>query len=126
MRNCEFCLIIFHPRPQVKNPRACPDLLCQKKRQRTNEREWRAAHAKDPDPGYHRIRRRQRISLLQKISRSILECIEVGGRFLNRRYDAAELGQILDELTLRLGIRRANKLCLSDFSKNAEGLGCDP
>ncbi len=116
MHCCEFCSASFQPRPQVKNPRACAESSCQRKRQRANEREWRTRHSVAPGSDYHRIRRRQRHKLLKEISRRIFECIEVGSRFLNRSFNEVELQHQLSDFSLQLGIRRANKLCLFDLS----------
>ena len=80
------------------------------KRQSVNEREWRVKNDQVSDPAYHRIRRRQRRHFLAKIIQHLLECIEVGGRFLNRAFNTQDLKDILDDFISGLGVRRANKL----------------
>ena len=110
MHNCEFCNTQFESRPQVKNPRACSKEICQKKRQRFNEREW---HLKNPgyaDKKYHQIRREQRKKKLELILQSIMKCLEVGKDFLEINVSVNNFNGILRKFLFELGIRNANKL----------------
>jgi len=120
---CEFCHTEYRPRPQVKNPRACNNHLCQKKRQLANEREWRERHKDLADKEYHRVRREQRRRKLQAISDSILKCLEVGSQFLNRSVDRAALSDIFTAFLFELGIRRANKFWQLDMIPDVAMLG---
>ena len=65
MHQCEFCGASFCPRPQVKKPRACGRLGCQKKRQKSNELDWRNRNLTQSDPQYHRLRKLARLKQLK-------------------------------------------------------------
>ena len=110
MCTCEFCHSEFRPRPQVKNPRACPG--CQKTRQRSNENDWRKRNPKYSDPVYHKLQRELRKKRLIAVAKSLSECIRVGKVMLGLSLGMGELGLVLTEFLQQLGIRRVNKLCL--------------
>jgi len=118
VHRCEFCPTEYEPRPQVKNPRACPNAKCQQKRQGTNEKAWRERHTHLSGGEYHRVRRKQRRRKLEAIAVLILKCLEVGARFLNQRLDREGLSVFFTEFLSELGIRRANKLWRSDSDHN--------
>jgi hypothetical protein len=52
----------------------------------------------------------------------MMDCLEVGSRFLNRPFDAATLRQILDVFISDLGLRRANKLCRFTIDNDPVGM----
>ena len=119
---CEFCQVEFKARPQVKNPRACHKLKCQRRRQRLNEKTWREKSGLTSDPKYHQIRRLQRRRLIEEIVREIVKCLEIGGRFFGRRFDAHGFSAILSKFIFELGLRRANKFCDFRITINSQSL----
>ena len=86
VHQCEFCRASFHPRPQVKNPRACNRQDCQKKRQSSNELEWREKSGTQSDPKYHSIRKEARLKQLRVISLAVTDCFKKGATFLKEQF----------------------------------------
>lgn len=109
MKCCEFCLTEFHPRPQVKKPRACSRVECQKLRQIQNEKEWRERNPEYPGEKYYEIKRSQRKRRIQSIAKSLIKCIEVGGKLFGIEIIMEDFSRILEELLFGLGVRRINK-----------------
>ena len=109
MKCCEFCLAEFHPRPQVKNPRACENINCQKVRQRQNEKEWRSKNSEYPGEKYYEIKRVQRIRRIKSVLESLIKCFEVGGKLFGFKIIMEEFSRILEGLLFKLGVRQINK-----------------
>jgi hypothetical protein len=109
MGRCEFCQCNFEHRPQVKNPRACGKLACQRLRQRTNEREWRDRQPLSPGANYHEIRRGQRTRKIKRIAATLTKCFETGRRFLGLDVSIEVFAKILEVALLDLGLRKINK-----------------
>lgn len=109
VHQCEFCGGGFQSRPQVKNPRACLNSVCQQKRQRSNELEWRERNSTRFDPQYHRIRKQSRMKLLRDVSKAISHCLITGARFAGKALAVDLFEAVLFQFLVRLGIRRINK-----------------
>lgn len=123
MKCCEFCLSEFHPRPQVKNPRACQRLECQKLRQIQNEKEWRSRNPDYPGEKYYEINRSQRRRHIRCVVQSMLRCFEVGGKLFGLQIIMEEFSQVLEGFLLGLGVRRINKFWSSTNMSSSDGLG---
>jgi len=106
---CEFCSLEFCPRPQVKHPRACSAITCQKQRQRSNENNWRDRQTDTGLGTYQAVQREHRKQAISRIIEEILRCLGVGRRLagLSEFNDSARA--LLDRIFLRLGIRVVNK-----------------
>ncbi len=111
MHNCNYCHKPFVPRPQVKFPKACNQLNCQKKRQRDNERSWHARRAEKYDHKYHNNRRKYREKLIESYLRKLLEALRVGLLFWGYDFSQERWMDFLRRPFQRLGLRRINKLC---------------
>lgn len=122
MHQCEFCRASFYPRPQVKNPRACLRSECQRKRQRSNELEWRKAHSTQSDPQYHRIRKLARLKQLRALSEWIGRCVETGARFLKKSFSFESTHELLLQFLVSLGIRKINKFWPRSFVQMEQGV----
>ncbi len=109
MYRCEFCHCQFASRPQVKRPRACPEPECQRRRQRTNEREWRERHVGYADAKYHSVRREQRHRRIGAILEVLMKCISVGKDLLGMKIITEEFKEFLARFLLQLGVRQINK-----------------
>ena len=109
MHCCEFCLSDYEVRPQVKNPRACLKPECQGKRQRANEREWRARHLGLYDFRYHAAKREQRTRWIQAIAKLFQKCIQMGANLTGMELRMAEFGNVFEKFLLGLGVRQINK-----------------
>ena len=109
---CSYCHKSFIPRSQVKNPKACSERKCQKRRQRDNEKDWRSRNKGLYDHRYHAIQKRKRLEELKQKAQRILKALEVGGRFLgeNLRFEVVE--RFFFQFLIELGVRQANKLWL--------------
>ena len=111
MTSCEFCRTSYHPRPQVKSPRACPKAACQSQRQRRNEQEWREKNSDRYTAEYFRrwrkqVHRRQRQLLLK-----LMNCLEIGRQFLALdELNLAGLQALLATLIYGLSAGQINKL----------------
>lgn len=68
VHQCEFCGDKFQARPQVKNPRACSKIICQKKRQKSNELEWKQRNPSEFDSLYHRVCKDARVKQIRETS----------------------------------------------------------
>lgn len=110
MHNCNYCHKPFVPRPQVKFPKACKQLNCQKKRQRDNERAWHARCGGKFDRKYHNNRRKYRKKLIETYLRKLLEALKAGLLFLGYSFSEGQWVGFLQEPFRRLGLRRINKL----------------
>jgi hypothetical protein len=117
VHQCEFCGASFHPRHQVKNPRACMRAECQKKRQRSNELEWRQNNAAVSDPQYHHICKLARLKRLRQISELLGRCIRTGAAFLNEKFLFESMQEVLLQFLLELGIRKVNKFWPNAFTQ---------
>lgn len=126
MRTCIFCNTEYLPRAQVKNPKACSNPDCQKKRQGLNEKEWRERNKPLNNKKYHQVRRLQRLHKLSNLAAYIARCLKTGMDMIN-------LGQALPSLhkltswihpfLQEMGIRSANKfwnLEISSFYNELE------
>lgn len=109
MHRCEFCFVMYQPRPQVKRPRACEQ--CQSKRQRSNEKAWHFKHKGQFDAKYYRILKDQRLKALREKSALFREWIEIGRRFMQQSGSLVGLDEFLFQFLTYVGIRRVNKLC---------------
>lgn len=110
MTTCNYCQKQFKPRPQVKHPKACNDLNCQRLRQRDNEQDWHQRHREKYDNRYHdRMSKVRREKMLRYFS-DLLEFFRVGSEFLNVKVNFDEFLPVLKDLCFVLGIRRLNKL----------------
>jgi hypothetical protein len=109
VHQCEFCGASFHPRAQVKNPRACERAECQRRRQRSNELAWRQRNDVVSDPEYHRVCRRARLKRLEQIAVVLSRCLSTGATFLNQKISFESMQGVLLEFILELGIRKINK-----------------
>lgn len=125
MLKCEFCSLSFQPRPQVKKPRACNSKCCQKKRQSSNEKEWRKKNNLMSDPQYHRLRRKLRNEIILKITEQLFACFLVGSRYFKLNINEEILRSHLFKFILLLGIRRANKFCATEIQNNIQNLPSD-
>lgn len=106
---CEFCSLEFRPRPQVKHPRACTAVGCQKQRQRSNENDWRDRQTDGGSGVYQLVRRMARKRAITRIIDKILECLGVGRRIAGYpEFDAPERN-FLHRIFAQLGIRLLNK-----------------
>lgn len=115
--HCEFCSILFHPRPQVKKPRACPN--CQKQRQRLNEKEWHTRNSHLSSMEYHRIYRQQRLERIAILVEALVQSMNVGFQFFDFNFDkklAPNLNQFLIQFLNHLGLRQINKFWPDYFS----------
>lgn len=120
---CEFCHTEYQPRPQVINPRACGQAICQRDRQRANERAWRVDNRHLSSKEYHRVRREQRGRRVHTVAAAILKCIEVGSMFLGQPVDCGAFSKFLIAFLSELGIRRANKFWQIDIVPDVTPLG---
>lgn len=109
VHQCEFCGEGFHSRPQVKNPRACLNRICQQKRQRSNELDWRQRNSTRFDPQYHRICKESRMKQLRDVSKAISHCLITGARFVGKVLSIDLFEAVLFQFLVSLGIRRINK-----------------
>lgn|GEM_PF-1627964 len=124
--NCEFCSILFSPRPQTKNPRACKNNRCQRERQRDNERKWRKRNQSAYDSEYYEIQREKRIRQIESTYHLILKCLKTGSTFLNQQINFNEFIKIFHKIFLSLGVKCINKLCPIDKSNNSNKLTVNP
>ena len=122
MHTCEFCHTQFTPRSQVKTPRACNKDMCQRQRQRDNERSWRERHKHLEDKNYHQIRRHQRRKKIHDIGQLIFKCMAVGREFLGIPIYMENMRTHFIDFLLELGIRRINKLCSLENLSSFRGL----
>lgn len=122
MKNCEFCLSEFEPRPQVKNPRACKHQSCQRQRQRANEKEWRNLQVGYPGENYYQIRKLQRKKRITDVVQSLIKCFEAGRKFFGVDILMEEFSQILEAALFRIGVRRINKFWQAESFINSNHL----
>jgi hypothetical protein len=122
MHCCEFCYCQFTPRNQVKNPRACFEKGCQKKRQRDNEKTWKQKHLAEYDKEYHEIQRNKRNKEIEDILNSLFKCIEIGSKFLAKKIEFENLKAHFTTFIFKLGIRKINKFWNSTEPFNINGL----
>ena len=126
MHCCEFCLVEYEVRPQVKKPRACQKPECQGKRQRLNEREWRDRHRGLYDANYYEVMRERRTERIQSIATSFQKCIQIGVNLTGMDLRMVEFRVVFERFLLRLGVRQINKFWvidnLHDFAGLAVGL----
>jgi len=108
--SCEFCGEKFCPRPQTRNPRACPN--CQADRQKANEKEWRQRNQPiiPPPPEYFVKWRQRRRNLFEDLADSIVYCISVVAPKSGMTIDEAVLSRMLRKLFFALGIRRVKQV----------------
>ena len=66
MHMCNYCHTPFSPRPQVKNPKACPKGDCQKARQRGNEKHWRERNKVHYPKDYYELQRCKRAQAISE------------------------------------------------------------
>ena len=122
VHQCEFCGASFCPRPQVKKPRACARLDCQKKRQRSNELDWRDRNSTRSDPHYHRIRKQARLKQLKSASVIFCRCFSTGATLLGEALSVDDFEEIFFQLLMRLGLRRVNKLWLGGIPQGVSSV----
>ena len=123
MRSCEFCHCEFEHRPQVKSPRACLSLECQRSRQRANEREWRERHPGYADAKYHKIRRQQRAGKIKSTAAALMKCVRVGRELLGIDLAVDVFRDFLERFLFELGVRQINKFCVNEIFDESAGLG---
>lgn len=111
MTNCEICHKSFTPRPQTKKARACPDRECQDQRQSLNEKEWRSKNKADYGAKYYARYRMDRLRYFTELVERILKALRAGCTLLHESFSIEDFKEVLTPFLLRLGIRRANKLC---------------
>ena len=122
IHQCEFCSVTFHPRPQVKKPRACGRPDCQRKRQRSNELAWRERNGTLSDPKYHRAQKQVRLKRLQQLAEVFSRCFKTGALFLNETLSSVPIQGLLLEFLLALGVRRINKVWPEAFVQALSGV----
>jgi hypothetical protein len=111
MTKCEFCPKFFIPRLQTKKARACEDRECQDKRQSLNEKEWRNRNKGDYGAKYYAKYRMGRLRYFAALVERILKALRAGCTLLGESFSIEDFKEVLIPFLLRLGIRRANKLC---------------
>jgi hypothetical protein len=108
MHCCNYCSAIFFPRPQVKQPKACPK--CQAKRQRENEKAWRIKNKDRFGAVYAKTQKELRKERLLEIADVMAEGLLTGLRFKGKSINLKETAESLFQWLLFIGIRRVNKL----------------
>jgi len=109
MTKCKFCNRNFEARPQVKHPVACNHLLCQKKRQRENEKEWRQRNPNKFRAKYHNTQRKLRTKFLSEVLNQLTRAISIGMKMLNLKMQESTFFNIFKKFFLQLGATRINK-----------------
>ena len=112
MHTCQYCHKSYEPRPQVKNPKACGQRDCQRRRQKDNQAVWRAANRGYYDSEYHAIQKEQRTQRLQSYCEDLLAALKVGGEFLQQYLNVSFCRAHLFQFLQRIGLRRTKKLWL--------------
>jgi len=112
MCHCSYCGIEFQPRPQVKNPRACLKEVCQRQRQRDNEKAWHKRHSGQYDRQYQRVKAIQRTQSLKEKTERLMNWIRLGSRLTQEETDLEGLTEAFARFCQELGVRTLNKLCV--------------
>lgn len=107
-KTCNYCHVIYSPRPQVKNPRACKDTMCQKGRQADNEREWRGKNQGIYDKKYHEVKRTLRLKEVASTVSTLIESLTIGLRFRGLLLNSNH--HFLIQTFTNLGVHQLNKL----------------
>ena len=110
MHRCIYCECEFNSRVQVKNPIACSNSECQKKRQRDNERDWHEKQRARFDGSYHQARRKARKAIILAMVQKIVKAIKIGFTLTGQELDSHLFQDFLEKALPALGLRRANKL----------------
>ncbi len=111
MHKCEFCLVMFESRPQVKRPRACSK--CQRARQQENEKAWHNQNKGLYDLKYHRIQKIARVKKLKATAEQIFRLVEIGKSFLGTVIELEGIRELFQLFFISFGIRKINKLWLA-------------
>ena len=112
LHTCEFCGKRYHPRAQVKNPRACSNLKCQAARQRANEREWHRKNAFRFDGEYFQAWRKSCHKRRSELGERMVEALKAGVTFRqDLGLDLETTLKLLVEFLSNLGMGSVNKLC---------------
>lgn len=115
MHTCKYCNKPFYPRPQVKNPKACNNPECQKKRQRENERVWHSKNKAKFDAAYHRVKRKIRNKAILKVFLFLIEALRVGLTMYAKTLDTEAFENTFKGWFLKLGLRQINKLWSDEY-----------
>lgn len=107
---CKFCKKQFIPRPQTRNPTACDNPECQRKRQRQNEIDWHEQNKNLYGLEYHRIKKQQRLKTLIDLRKIFMKAIKAGMELLGIRLNFDCLNLCIQKFFVNLGIRSVNKL----------------
>ena len=116
MHRCIYCECKFNSRVQVKNPIACSNPECQKKRQRDNERYWHEKQRDRFDGLYHQARRKARKAIILAMIQKIVRAIKIGFTLTGQGLDSDLFRDFLLKALLALGMRYANKLWSTETS----------
>jgi hypothetical protein len=111
MCSCKYCLSGFQPRAQVKNPQACSNEDCQRKRQRDNEKAWHMKNRGLYDAKYHSVKKKKRLESLWEKARVMWQAMQVGSKMLGVMTLAITAEKLLYRFFVTLGVRQVNKLC---------------
>ena len=122
MSVCEFCEALFSPRPQVKNPRACSNDCCQKKRQRLNEKTWRERHPELYGKEYFAGQKETRARVLEGLAAIVSSCFKTGAILIGVDMDWTAVRKEFENLFLQLGLRRVNKFWSEQNRLSIQGL----
>jgi hypothetical protein len=112
MCTCEFCTNLYEPRSQVKYPRACNRKDCQRRRQRTNEKDWHnlPENKRLYDAKYYYDRKEKNRGILRKRVVFTAKAIEVGCRFFDEEVAHEAIESFLNQFFTSIGLRQINKL----------------
>ena len=108
MCTCEFCKREFQPRPQVKNPRACKE--CQAARQRDNEYNWKERHKDIYNKEYYEQQKIKREDEKKKYADELIECLEVGMKFLEKKLRIGEFRNFIMHIFSHLGLTKIKQV----------------
>lgn len=113
MCTCKFCGTLFSSRPQVKNPKACNNLPCQKARQARNESDWhkRNSNLYLENAKYHQERRIERHQIISQLINSFLEAIFSGFILKGIFVDKKLFEHFFSDFMCSVGLREINKFC---------------
>ena len=118
MHKCDYCNTIYQPRPQVKNPKACPKVKCQKLRQRSNEKSWKLNNKAFYGKDYYEAQKEKRSKVISEKVNETISCLSVGSKFLNKDFNEENFQELLFHFYTRLGVRSINKLWSSITIQN--------
>lgn len=123
MKKCKYCNKQYTPRPQVKNPIACNDPKCQKKRQSDNEKSWHQRNKEKFDSRYHQRKRKSRYKKMISVLKKITQIISVGSKFLGAPINLNHFESLMLKFLKPLGIRQINKFWNAENNIDFDPLG---